>query len=129
MKKYWIILLFCLFLTISQNAYGARIHPEKIYQNVWCQKNNGAAEVELADKTRVDCLTDDYAVEFDFANKWAEAVGQSLYYAFMTGKAPAVVLIIENGQKDMKYVKRICKLTDKFNIKLWLMTPQEVPFD
>ena len=37
-----------------------------------------------------------YAVEFDFAEKWAEAVGQALYYALKTGKKPAVVLIMED---------------------------------
>lgn len=24
----------------------------------------------------VDCLTNEYAIEFDFSNKWAEAIGQ-----------------------------------------------------
>ena len=34
--------------------------------------------------TSIDCLTSDYTVEFDFAPKWAESMGQSLYYANMT---------------------------------------------
>ena len=56
-------------------------YNEHYYQNIWCREHNGITEYILADKTRVDCLTKDMAVEFDFASKWAESVGQSLYYA------------------------------------------------
>ncbi|MFH1027609.1 MAG: hypothetical protein V1791_06370 [Pseudomonadota bacterium] len=35
-----------------------------------------------------------YAVEVEYAHKWAEAIGQSLYYSRMTGKKPGVVLIM-----------------------------------
>ena len=31
---------------------------------------DGQIEYVLEDKTRVDCLTEDFAVEFDFASKW-----------------------------------------------------------
>ena len=64
-------------------------------------------EYELSDKTRVDCLTEKYAVEVDFAPKWAECIGQALYYGKMTGKQPACVLIMERGEKDLKYLRRL----------------------
>ena len=67
--------------------------------------------------TRVDCLAKDYAIEFDFAKKWAESAGQSLYYAKMTGKAPAVVLILTNIT-DYRYVKRIERLDKGIRIFL-----------
>ena len=67
--------------------------------------------------TRVDCLAKDYAIEFDFAKKWAESVGQSLYYSKMTGKAPAVVLILTNIT-DYRYVKRIERLDKGIRIFL-----------
>ena len=60
----------------------------------------------LHDKTRVDCLTHTHAIEFDFAAKWAESIGQALYYAEVTNKKPGIVLIIEDKTKDNKYVKR-----------------------
>lgn len=34
-------------------------------------------EYKNHDKTRVDCLTETHAVEFDFAKKWAESSGAS----------------------------------------------------
>ena len=35
----------------------------------------------MPDGTRCDILTDTHAIEVDFADKWAEAIGQSLNYA------------------------------------------------
>ena len=34
----------------------------------------------------MDYLTDKYVIEVDFSNKWAGSIGQSLYYAHITGK-------------------------------------------
>jgi hypothetical protein len=31
-------------------------------------------------------VTDTHAIEFDFGNNWAEAIGQSAYYSFQTKK-------------------------------------------
>jgi hypothetical protein len=68
--------------------------------------------------TRVDCLSKDYAIEFDFAKKWAESIGQSLYYSKLTGKSPAIVLIL-TSPTDYKYVKRVERLES--NIKIFLI--------
>ena len=91
--------------------------PESFYVNQWCSPEFGRREALLWDMTRVDCLTKDYAIEFDFAKKWAESAGQSLYYAKMTGKAPAVVLILTNIT-DYRYVKRIERLDKGIRIFL-----------
>ena len=76
---------------------------EKDYVNKYC---SGQIEYTLDDKTRVDCLTDEYAIEFDYAKKWAESIGQALYYAKKTGKNPAVALILKK-ESDLKYANRI----------------------
>ena len=83
------------------------LHLEKEYQQKWCELKGGIMEYKLNDKTRVDCLLSDMAVEFDFANKWAECIGQALYYGKQTNRTPACVLIIENTEKDYKYVRRL----------------------
>ncbi len=91
---------------------------EKDYVNTYCK---GVTEYTLPDKTRVDCLTEEYAIEFEWASKWAESVGQSLYYAKMTDKKPAVAIIMKSP-KDERYIKRI-NATDKdikvFKIKAY----------
>lgn len=85
---------------------------EKDYVNKYC---TGIKEYTLPDKTRIDCLTDEYAIEFDFAKKWAESIGQSLYYAKKTGKKPAVA-IITSGEQDMKYIRRIKETDERITI-------------
>lgn len=82
---------------------SSTIMREKDYVNKYC---SGQIEYVLSDKTRVDCLTKDYAIEFDYAKKWAESIGQSLYYAKKTGKKPAVAIILTKDT-DKKYIGRI----------------------
>lgn len=91
---------------------------ESYYVDQWCTGDFGRKEAILWDMTRVDCLAKDYAVEFDFAKKWAESIGQSLYYSKMTGKKPAVTLIL-TSLADYKYVKRIERLDN--GIKIFLI--------
>jgi hypothetical protein len=92
---------------------------ERDYQKAWCDAHNGAMEVVLRDGTRADCVTDTHAIEFDFAPKWAEAVGQALHYAALTGKQPGVVLIMAPG--DEKHRSRFLVTTTSFclRIDLW----------
>ena len=96
----------------SINVNSNKKLTEKDYVNMYC---TGIKEYVLTDKTRVDCLTDEYAIEFDYAKKWAESIGQSLYYAKKTGKKPAVA-IITNGENDLKYIQRIKDTDEKITI-------------
>ncbi len=96
----------------SINVNSNKKLTEKDYVNMYC---TGIKEYVLADKTRVDCLTDEYAIEFDYAKKWAESIGQSLYYSKKTGKKPAVA-IITNGENDLKYIQRIKETDEKITI-------------
>ena len=101
-------LILSIALLISGNlCFGAHKHPEKYYQKQWCDAQGGIMEYKLKDGTRVDCLLPDMAVEFDFAPKWAECIGQALYYGQMTNRTPACVLILENPEKDWEYVRRL----------------------
>lgn len=96
-------------------------HNEASYQHIWCSLNNGIEEYENSDKTRVDCLTKTHAVEFDFANKWAESIGQALHYQVMTGKRAKIVLILDNP-KQMVYFKRIQYLSKIYNFDVKYIT-------
>ena len=87
-------------------------YKEADYVNAYCK---GIVEYELPDHTRVDCLTDNYAIEFDYAKKWAESIGQSLYYAKMTGKKPAVAIIVKKPT-DRHYIERIKKVDKDIQI-------------
>ena len=97
-------------------------HNEESYQRAWCDAHNGIMEYENKDKTRVDCLTDEYAVEFDFANKWHESIGQALHYGIMTGKTPKIVLILDNPKTQMVYFKRVKRIAKKYNFEVEYVT-------
>ena len=102
-------------LFITSLAYADK--SEKDYQDEWCQ---GEKEVVLSDRTRVDCLTDTHAIEIEFANKWKEAIGQSLHYSLMTGKKAGIVLILKK-ERDQKYVNALNEVLNSNNltIQIW----------
>lgn len=124
--KNFIILMLLLITILPVEA--KRIYSEKVYQTQWCNQHNGKMEYRLSDKARVDCMTDTLAVEFDFANKWAECVGQALYYGRQTKKQPACVLIMENGEKDLKYLYRLRRAAYKkgVNMRTYTMKPEQI---
>lgn len=127
MKK--ILVLVTLFVGLSANAYITHEHNEYSYQKAWAEKHNAIMEYKLDDGTRVDCLTSTHAIEFDFANKWAESVGQALYYAIKTGKKPMVILILENPQKQMLYFNRVKKLANAYNFEVQYVTKDILNLD
>lgn len=124
--RYFILLFLIIFIASPVNA--KRIYPEKVYQEQWCSAHGGVTEYKLDDGTRVDCLTKDKAVEFDFANKWAECIGQALYYGRMTNRQAACVLIMENGEKDIKYLKRLRRTAYRkgVNLRTFTMKPEHL---
>ena len=95
------LILVTIFI-FPGSLLAKREHPEKWYQQKWCEAHKGQVEMVLPDGTRCDCMTDTHAIEFDFGNKWTEAVGQSLYYSLQPGKKAGIVLILETI-KDRKY--------------------------
>ena len=101
------LLVCCAAYPFKQPEFEQKAkYKEADYVNAYCK---GIIEYQLPDKTRVDCLTDEYAIEFDYAKKWAESIGQSLYYAKMTGKKPAVAIIVKKPT-DKIYIERIKKV-------------------
>ena len=97
-------------------------HNEASYQQAWCNAHNGIMEYENSDFTRVDCLTKTHAVEFDFANKWHESVGQALHYSIMTNKKPLVVLILDSPEKQMIYYNRVKRIGKKYKFDVEYVT-------
>ena len=112
--------LICFILFSGLVLAGGK--SEKYYQLLWCEKIGGKPEVVLSDKTRCDCLTSEYAIENDFGKKWAESVGQALYYGAITGKKPGIALIVRLP-KDQKYIDRINLIIEKYKlpIKIWVI--------
>jgi hypothetical protein len=114
------VVVAVVFLFFIGCASTPKKYNERHYQTLLCNELDGKMEYVLEDKTRVDCLTQEYAIEVDFAKKWAEGIGQSLYYANMTGKKPAIGLIM-NKEKDQRYFKRLNKIAKQYEIKIFML--------
>jgi hypothetical protein len=101
MKTAWMLLLTLLVGQVcaeTEREACRRLAPQY----------DAKQEVILKDGSRVDLLNADYAIEVDWAKKWAEGIGQSLLYAKLTGKQPAVILLM-TSPKDRRFEKR-CRL-------------------
>ena len=79
----------------------------------------------LDDRARIDCLTATHAVEFDFAPKWAEGVGQALYYGLKAVRTPGVVLIMTK-KGDQGFQGRLVAVAGKHGIDVWTMSPKDL---
>jgi len=109
--------LFTLVLLLISTISFSQKMKESYYEKLFASIIHGQTEVVLKDKSRVDIVTDTFAIEVDFAEKWAESVGQSLYYAQEMDKKPGVLLIIE-GRKDDIYLNRLMIMAFKYNIRV-----------
>lgn len=71
----------------------------------------------------IDCFNERHAIEIDWGPKWAEAVGQSLYYASQTGREPGIILICNEGKElrclDYKYRLEAALAFGKIKATVW----------
>lgn len=78
-------------------------------------------ERQLWDRTRVDILTPELAVEVDWAPKHAEAIGQSVWYAINTDRQAGVCLLVKDSVAEAKYIYRCKAVCVRLNLTLWLV--------
>lgn len=75
----------------------AMAKPERDYQVALCA--GMVLERQMPGGGRADCLSSQFAIEVDFSEKWHQAIGQSLYYAAETGRAPAIILVCRKSER------------------------------
>ena len=119
-----VIIFLAIAINLPTPAWAGHAHPERWYQERWCAERAGRAEVRLADRTRVDCLTETHAVEVDFARKLYEGIGQSLHYAILTGKRAGVLLILESPGDEI-YWQRLQEIIRHHGLEIdaWRIAP------
>jgi hypothetical protein len=86
---------------------------------------DGKAEYRLPDKSRIDVLTDEYAVELDWLHKWHEGVGQALHYAELSGKEPVVAIGIKEMDYDREKLKLAKRVANKSGIGVWVVRAKD----
>ena len=110
-----VLTLSALLLCPSANA--ARLNHESYYQDIAAAKYKGEKEVTMADGTRCVIVTATHAIELDFADKWAESIGQALYYGFHTNKRAGILLILEDP-KDKRYLLKVQSVIEHYKLPI-----------
>jgi hypothetical protein len=115
MMKRMVFLMLLIFLVWPVGASAGRLHSKHWYQERWCARMAGA-RAEPASSV-YDCRTDTYVIEFDYADHWYEAIGESLHYALQTGKKAGIVLIMEHAS-DRRYWEKLNRTIDHYRLPI-----------
>lgn len=88
----------------------------------------------LPSGTYVDCISDTHAIEVDFTNHWAEAIGQSLMYASELHRLPGIILVCRPGDSDELCLKHAYHIEQtvtywRIGMTLWLCEASATSLD
>jgi len=129
------IIFFTVDLTSPSNAQPSNAQPiaqPSIVQPIapssdaneleWtkyiAESKNGTHQYVCPDQSRVDVLTDEYAYEVEWVNKWKEAPAQAILYGMLTNKKPAVILLMRGNKTEKIYYLRCLAVCGKIGIRL-----------
>jgi len=117
-------LSFVLLTTLVITQVIAAAEIEAHYRDAWCEARADFVRTELRVKGGfVDCVLDDYAIEFGFAHKWKEDIAQARWYSLQTGKKAGLVMIYKKPENRVylryaqEYLRRYCS----GDIKIWVI--------
>jgi len=80
---------------------------------------------------RADCISEEFAIEVDLSNKWAEAIGQSLHYASEKNLKAGIVLVCVDPVVCNAHAYRLTSTAQKFRLPLtvWFCRPSDATLD
>ena len=122
-NSYIFVLFIIVFLpTLKAQSNLEHYRYEYEYQAVIHQQVGGQREYRVQNGI-VDILTDDYAIEVEFASKWKESIGQALWYGMQTNRLPAIVLIKKEKSDDTR-IRYLASTLDYMGlgdkVRLWV---------
>lgn len=79
---------------------------EIVWSKWLAAQKQGQAEVVLVDGSRADIITAEYAYEVEWVKNWQQAIGQSLLYGVLSGRKPAVILLLRDKPTEKIYILR-----------------------
>jgi len=116
--SFLVVFLSCYNLSGQISNYS-----EKEIANYIQSLIGGEREVTV-NSGRIDLVHNSVAFEIEWANKWKESIGQSLWYAQQSNNEPGIILIMRN-EKDYKYLIQLnsslqySKLNEKIKVYLF----------
>ena len=119
----FIFIMLLIFLFIGKALNAKQIKSEKYYQKKYCSSIGATIEARVG-RVKIDCLTKDYAIEVDFAKKWASrgviAVEMECAGIFSVGlmrgiKTASLLLVSDSLVEDLGFAdaKVLNKYADK----------------
>lgn len=113
----------------------ARLIAERIWQKRAADTLHRAGYGDpVLEKTipngRIDIVLGRRAIEVDFAAKWAECIGQALFYGVVTHAKPVCLLIVEKDS-DRRFVDNVRKVAKNNTppIEIWVLDAQKCTLD
>ena len=104
----------------SAQSYASEIE----INNSWFATMYGISQFTTKDRTSVDCLTNNFAVEVEYDYNWKEAIGQSLHYAETTNKQ-AAILFIKRKETKKDYLNELNRVSTKFQLPIRVFITEE----
>lgn len=102
--------LLLLLVLFNERTESARLAP----------KYDAVTEVTSWDGTRADLVNSEYAIEVEWAEKWKESIGQSIYYSIVHNKKPGIILLRKKGLDVSHHIYRCQTVCAKVGITLWI---------
>lgn len=81
-------------------------------------KELGGKEEVKVDGGRADIVTDNFAIEVEWASKWKSAIGQALWYGLETNRDAKIILLIKDIDKEYKYYTMLNSALRRGEIKM-----------
>jgi hypothetical protein len=96
------ITLLIFFLSIFTHVSGQTDNWHESDYSDYIQQLIGGEREHSVESGRVDLVTEEYAFEIEWANKWKQSIGQSIWYGLQTYKKPGIILLLRS-KEDYKY--------------------------
>lgn len=116
-----------VFIVLIGSVVPLKAQSTKLSENEYAdyiQSLIGGQREVSVKSGRVDILTKEYAFEVEWANKWKDAIGQSIWYGVQTNKKSGIILIMKK-KEDYKYFIQLntaleyADLTNKIKVYLF----------
>lgn len=127
----WITAVYFIVLAAGL-AVPAQAETERHYQERFCE--GLSIDQHLRDGSEADCVRYDVAIEVDFSDHWASAIGQALHYGAVLGIRPGIILICREDIKDRTCLRHQLRLTEtiaywNIGMMVWLCSSKDASLD
>lgn len=114
---------------VAVAAAAPLVTDNEIAWNRHLAEQMGAKTPTLFDGSMPDLVTITHAIEVDWCDRnWRESIGQAFLYAELTGKAPAVLLLVRDRDAERVEMLRAFIACRAAGVKLYLFDCRKAEF-